>query len=254
MGVPLLTRIYVFTSQSVVSLENSETRVKMSRISRPRGTDPDRFSKLKKGRICGRGAALAFPSLLGAALLVCTPANSEARQRDTLLEAKTLTDQASLLENAGDYSRAETLCREALTIRESLLDPADPEVAESLDALAMIYYDEARFGEAEELLRRAIKIDEKVLGSRNSKTAAKVHHRATRRAEPLLRQALSILQKTFGVAHPNVAETLRDLGILSEMEKDYSSAEQQYRQALEIREKSLGSEHRYVAESLNDLG
>jgi tetratricopeptide (TPR) repeat protein len=139
--------------------------MKVIRISRPRETDPDLFSRLKKSRICGRSVALAFPSLLVAALLVCTPANSESRQRDTLLEAKTLTEQASSLENAGNYSRAKSSGRKALTIRESLLDPRDPEVAESLDALAMIYYDEARFGEAEELLRRAIKIDANVLGS-----------------------------------------------------------------------------------------
>ncbi len=67
-------------------------------------------------------------------------------------------------------------------------------------------------------------------------------------------KALSILQKTFGAAHPNVAETLRDLGVFYEIQGDYSLAEQRYRQALEIREKSFGSEHRYVAESLNDLG
>ena len=145
--------------------EHPETRVRISRISRPQ--EIARLSGLTKVRICLRGAALALLSLLGAALLVCKPANSESRQRDTLLEAKTLTDQASSLQNAGDYSRAETLSREALTIRESLLDPGDPEVAESLYALARIYDDEARFGEAEELLRRAIKIDEKVLGSRN---------------------------------------------------------------------------------------
>ncbi len=138
----------------------------MSRILRQRGTDPDLFSRLKKGRICGRDTALAFPSLLAAAL-VCTAVNSESRQRDTLLEAKTLTEQASSLEDAGNYSRAEAL-GEALRIRESLLDPGDPEVAERLDALDA----EGRYADGIPLEKRAIAIYQRKLGPEHPKLVA----------------------------------------------------------------------------------
>jgi CHAT domain-containing protein/Tfp pilus assembly protein PilF len=233
----------------------------MIRISMPREPDPDLFSRLKKGRICRRSVALGFPLLLGAALLVCTPANSESRQRDRLLEAKTLTEQASSLENAGNYSRAEKLGRKALTIRESLLDPGDPEVAESLDALAMIYYDEARFGEAEELLRRAIKIDANVLGSQNSKTATKVHHLAVvlndegkyPEAETLYRRALAVREDTLPSGASELGESYNDLATLYDDEGKYPEAESLYLKALAIREKADGAEGWQAAETLDNL-
>ena len=239
--------------------EHPETRVRISRISRPQ--EIARLSGLTKVRICLRGAALALLSLLGAALLVCKPANSESRQRDTLLEAKTLTDQASSLQNAGDYSRAETLSREALTIRESLLDPGDPEVAESLYALARIYDDEARFGEAEELLRRAIKIDEKVLGSRNPKTATKVHYLAVvlddegkyPEAATLYRRALAVREETLPSGASELGESYNDLATLYDDEGEYSEAEPLYLKALATREKADGAESWQVAETLDNL-
>ncbi len=68
---------------------------------------------------------MANPSRNTAALAVLGvifgsgPVKSESLSGDALLKAESLSDQASSLENSGDYSRAEKLCREALTIREN---------------------------------------------------------------------------------------------------------------------------------------
>jgi len=198
---------------------------------------------------------------LALAVVVAGVAHSDSALDDAFLKAKSLTDQCSSLESSGDYSRAETICREALTIRESLLGPNHPEVAESLEALAMIYYDEARFGEAEKLLQRAIKIDEKVLGSRNSKTASKVHDLAIvlndegkyPEAETLYRRALAVREETLSSGASELGESYNDLATLYDDEGEYPEAEPLYLKALAIREKADGAESWQVAETLDNL-
>lgn len=72
-------------------------------------------------------------------------------------------------------------------------------------------------------------------------------------AEPLLRSALKRRRSVLGDEHPDVAESLTNLGGLMLYRGDYRSAEGFFRQALEQRRKRLGR-HPDVAASLNDLG
>lgn len=72
-------------------------------------------------------------------------------------------------------------------------------------------------------------------------------------AEPLLKQALAIFERTVEPEHPDVASCLNDLATLYWNQGKYAQAEPLFRQALLIREKTLGSEHPDVATSLNDL-
>jgi CHAT domain-containing protein/Tfp pilus assembly protein PilF len=195
------------------------------------------------------------------ATLVSGTANSESSLRDELSEANSLAEQCSSLESSGDYSRAEEACREALTIRERLLGPSHPDVAESLDALATVYYDEARFEEAEKLLERSITIDEKVLGHRNSRTATKVHHLAVvlndegkyPQAEILYRRALSVREHNFPAGDSEIGEIENDLATLYDDEGKYPQAEQLYLKALAIREKADGPKSWQVGETLDNL-
>jgi tetratricopeptide (TPR) repeat protein len=57
-------------------------------------------------------------------------------------------------------------------------------------------------------------------------------------AEPLLRRALEIAEKSYGLQHPNVATCLCNLGQPLEATNRLSEAEPLHRRALEIHEKS----------------
>ncbi len=72
-------------------------------------------------------------------------------------------------------------------------------------------------------------------------------------AEVAYRQALAIRERTLGLEHPLVAETLNSLGVLYYYQGKYDQAELLHRRALAIREKVLGPEHLHVAQSLNNL-
>ena len=72
-------------------------------------------------------------------------------------------------------------------------------------------------------------------------------------AEPLMRRALDIDEKSFGPEHPNVASRLNNLAQLLQDTNRLAEAEPLMRRALDIDEKSLGHQHPNVAIRLNNL-
>jgi tetratricopeptide (TPR) repeat protein len=83
-----------------------------------------------------------------------------------------------------------------------------------------------------------------------------LHHRiraAWGEAEPLLKRAIAITEKTLGPDHPDLATSLNNLALLYRNTGRYTEAEPLYERALAIREKALGPEHPDVAQSLNNL-
>jgi tetratricopeptide (TPR) repeat protein len=72
-------------------------------------------------------------------------------------------------------------------------------------------------------------------------------------AEPLYRHGLAIREKAPGPEHPDVGNSLTNLGLLYLAQNRYAEAEPLYKRGLAIREKTLGSEHPDVATSLTNL-
>jgi tetratricopeptide (TPR) repeat protein len=72
-------------------------------------------------------------------------------------------------------------------------------------------------------------------------------------AEPLLRRALEIGERSFGTDHPTVALRLNNLAQLLAATNRTAEAEPLTRRALEIDERALGADHPAVAVDLNNL-
>ena len=72
-------------------------------------------------------------------------------------------------------------------------------------------------------------------------------------AEQLMRRALAIYEKSYGPEHPNVSTVLNGLALLLKATKRLAEAEPLMRRALAIDEKSLGPEHPSVATDLSNL-
>jgi tetratricopeptide (TPR) repeat protein len=92
-------------------------------------------------------------------------------------------------------------------------------VAWTLTNLALLYWSQGRYGDAEALHKRALAIREQVLGE----------------------------------SHPRVADSLNFLALVYWRQGKYSEAEGLYKRALAILEKALGANHRDVAWTLNGL-
>ena len=172
-----------------------------------------------------------------------------------------LDAHATILQKMGQYADAEPLFRRALAIDEKALGKDHPDVASSLNNLALLLYSQGKYGEAEPLYRRALGIYEKKLGTDHPWVATGLNNLALLlysqgkygEAEPLYRRALAIYEKADGSYHPDVATSLSNLAELLRAEGKYADAEPLYRRALAIREKALGPDHPDVAKSLNNL-
>ena len=182
--------------------------------------------------------------------------------KDRLLkEAEALNQEVVGLSNEGKYREAISVAEKALAITEKALGPEHPDLATSLNELALLYETTGQYAEAESLYKRSIAILEKALGLEDPDVAASLNNLAalyqtTERyaeAEPLYKRSLAILEKALGPEHPDVATCLSNIAMLYETNRRYAEAEPLYKRSIAIREKALGPEHPDVATSLNKL-
>jgi len=130
-----------------------------------------------------------------------------------------------------------------------------------LNQYAIYLQAQARYSQAEPLMRRALEIDQASHGPQHPKVAIRLNNlaqllQATNRmaeAEPLMRRALEIDQASYGPQHPRVAVQLNNLATLLQATNRLAEAEPLMRRALEIDEASYGPQHPNVARDLNNL-
>src|SRR5262249_48878906 len=81
--------------------------------------------------------------LVIALALVCA-GNAAAQQKGELARATALDQEMHQLYGQGRYADAIPFAREVLAIRENALGPEHPDVAQSLNNLAELYYTQGR--------------------------------------------------------------------------------------------------------------
>lgn len=98
--------------------------------------------------------------------------------------------------------------------------------------------------------------DEPEVQSRIISVIAKTHHRLGDygRAESLYRRALTIRERHFGLNHPQLVESLNDLGVVLKDRGKLEAAEAFLRRAVDLRRALLGNSHEDLAISLEELG
>ena len=176
-------------------------------------------------------------------------------------EWQALSTEADTLYRGGDHERALEAGRKALEVAEKNAGPDHPDVAVSLNLLALLFQAQGRYAEAEPLFKRALAIEEKAFGPEHPDLATCLASLASlydamgryADAEPLGERALAIQEKALGPEHPDLAACLNDLASLYDAMGRYSEAEPLCKRALAIREKAFGPDHPHVAMSLDSL-
>ena len=177
-------------------------------------------------------------------------------------EAAQLLSKAGYhLYERGQYAEAMSLCQHALMIREQLLGPDHPDVATSLNDLAVLCISLRKFDQVEPLCLRALAIQERALGPEHPDVAVTLNDLAMiyylegryEQIEPLYIRAIAIFEKEPGPPHSNTATALNNLAKLYVTQKKYAEAEILMRRALDIREQVYGPDHPDVANSLHNL-
>lgn len=144
---------------------------------------------------------------------------------------------------------AETARRVAAVLEETLavLDPGGHPGA--LDT------PEAILARGRERIARQL-ADQPLVRARLEVTIGRLYRNLARfeDARPLLEQALDRRRAERPAEHPEIAETLHDIGWLSYMEGNFRDAAERFDAALSIHRRLYGERHLAVAQSLDDLG
>ena len=171
-----------------------------------------------------------------------------------------LSQEAIELYRAGKYDRAVVLAQQALQVAKQDVGPDHPDVATSLNNLAMLYATQGDYSRAEPLYKRSLAIWEKALGPNHPDVAQSLNNLAQlyldqgdyARAEPLYKRSLAIWEKVFGPNHPSVATALENLAKLYQAQGNHAKAKPFFKRALAIREKKPGSNYTDVTNSLKN--
>lgn len=184
-------------------------------------------------------------------------------QQEELARADALSLRLNIQDwyDRGYNKSAEDTVRQQLKIRRKILGSEHPEVAESLNNLAVLLLCKGDYEEAESLHREALAMRLKLLGKEHPCVAESLHHLTEllhRRgflvtAELFCRESLALNRKLFGDGHAEVAACLHDLASVLTDRGSYAEAEPLFHEALALRRKLLGDENVDVAETLNNL-
>jgi non-specific serine/threonine protein kinase/serine/threonine-protein kinase len=181
--------------------------------------------------------------------------------QDPELQAQMMVLMSRVYVSLGLYSRAETLARQAVAIRNRVLGPEHPQTLEAMDALEWAISEQRKTKEAEKLEQETLAIRRRVLGNEDPNTARSMVYLAWSlqeegryaEAEALQRPALATRRRFLGPEHQDTLVSMRDLAISLEMTGRLEEAEKLLRDALEIRRRVLGNDHPDTLAFMNNL-
>lgn len=174
-------------------------------------------------------------------------------------QLRTFSEKINALRQAGQYREATSLAEEYVEFARVRAGRDHPAYAAALGLLALMYRLEARFKDAEPILKQALAINRAALGNLHRNVAidldslAQVNLQQDRyaEAEQLSLQALDIIELTilatplgpgpgaklpWGPVHADLAAALNNLGFVRAAQGRYSDAEPTILRALEIAE------------------
>ncbi len=151
--------------------------------------------------------------------------------------------------------------RQVLALREKLLGPDHPDVADSLPDVCSAIANLGRYDEALPVCQRALALDEKLYGPDHPQmavaldAAGSVLFNLGRYDEALAdqRRALAIREKALPPDHPEIAYSMDEIGNGLRQMGRLDEALAYFRRALASREKTLGPTHVRTANSLSNI-
>jgi tetratricopeptide (TPR) repeat protein len=174
---------------------------------------------------------------------------------EPLVEAAVRQTVGATFRDLGDYDAAEANLRKALDARRRLLDPHDPELADSLDGLAQLLFMRGKPADAEPLFREALAIRRpsapaaELATSLNGLAELLQDRGKNDEADALFREALALK----GAGDAEAARTRNSLAILLHATGKLDESERLFGEALAMRRRVQGPDHPDVASTLYQL-
>jgi tetratricopeptide (TPR) repeat protein len=160
------------------------------------------------------------------------------------------------------YALVEPFFLNALSIAKQLDNSEYPRTFSVQHGLAMLYKEQGRYKESEELYKISLDKKQLVLGKGHIDTLETQHALAVlyasqdryKEAEALYKEALEMKQRTHVVDHSSIASTQHALAALYiDQGSRYEEAMELYKEVLETRQRILGKEHPDTAMTQHNL-
>jgi eukaryotic-like serine/threonine-protein kinase len=179
---------------------------------------------------------------------------------DLVVRAKFMETLGNVYRRLGALDKAEQLLMDAIQIRRSIYGNINLEIASNLSRIGSLQTDQGDYEGSIETLRKALNIQQKLLGDDHHDTVDTMNNLANalqasnriNESELLYRKIISI-NRNHEDRQEYLATNLTNLGNLLSEQENYTEAEQLLNEALEIRQRILGREHPRTAVTLNNL-
>lgn len=240
----------------------NQLRLSQKKKSAPSKTDPA-LKKKRAMRVLGLSLSLFLGVALGIAIepfkeSVLNPQQKKGPDRTSWQDLNRQGEEAF---HRGDYKEAESLFGQALA-KSGGFEPEDPRIAETLNNLGNLYFNLDLYTEAENAIKRALAIREKVQGPHGELVADSLNDLGmiyltegkTVEAKSLIERALAIRQKILKPDDEDIASSLQSMASVNHKEGKLKDSMAALKRALYIRKRALGAEHLDVATTYNSLG
>jgi tetratricopeptide (TPR) repeat protein len=185
-----------------------------------------------------------------------------AEEEEPLLTAQILSNLGVLHLFLAHYPQAERSLKRALHLREQLLEPTHPELAQNLNDLAGVYHNQGQLTEAEPLYQRALAIQEQTLGAEDPITVRTLGNLALLKysqkkyveSETFNKRVLISREKRLGAKHVDTGQSLLNLAYVYYRQQRYAEAEPLFSRAQAIYEEAYDPDHPQTMTALNGLG
>jgi CHAT domain-containing protein/tetratricopeptide (TPR) repeat protein len=187
-------------------------------------------------------------------------ADAEAAN-DVSMRLDAIGELIDVLDDGGEYAKAETMAKEALERLTAELGPSHPNALAAMSSLAAIHRKQGRLIEAEKGFREAWERYSGTLGPDHGSTVIAANNLGEilekegiyEQAETYLRGALDGSRKAFGETHPATMTAMNNLALLHESQGAFDKAEPLYRSAIAVFSKTIGPLHPDAIASTNNL-
>ena len=160
----------------------------------------------------------------------------------------------------GVFEKVEGLWQESLKVAQ-LLGPKSPQVADSLNNLAVFYKQSGDLKKAERYQKESLAIKKEALPLNHHAYAESVANLGDvyyemgnfKKAFPLIQQGVELRRSVLGPEHPDYATSVHALAALHAKWSDCAKAEPLYRECIDIRAMKLGKRHPEYAQALHRL-
>ncbi|KAM0339924.1 hypothetical protein ACHAPU_010757 [Fusarium lateritium] len=175
--------------------------------------------------------------------------------------AVALTDVSWYMYRIGDYERAEILAKAAVQATTSILGLDNPKTLHSMGIIAIIYDQQGRLKDAEQLYVETLQATKSILGPDHPSTLATMNNLASlfhsqgrlEEAEKLKNEVLEKRKVKLGLDHPDTLISMNNLATTFRQQGRLEEAEKLQNEVIEIRRVKRGINHPDTLASMGNL-